>query len=276
MERYAQTNVQLFNQLRSEGYSKEERAFISNTYQFGMRIFTGLYLPSGKPFLDHLVGTASILAWLRAPIAIVAAGLVHATYLHGDFGCRTGISDEKRKQVIDVVGTESENYISRYDRVLLTAEDVALLESTLQQLSKVDRYIVLMRLANELEHHLDFGGLYLVQGEKQQGAHRRYLEQRLPALLKLANALGYGSLAAEFEKVQREIAALKLPLEPVIVSRQKGAYLIAPRSYRVRFVIGVPKLMLQDLPQGSKLLSLKTYRVLGHLIAQLSRPRSRV
>ena len=84
-----------------------------------MRIFTGLYLPSGKPFLDHLVGTASILAWLHAPIAVVAAGLVHATYLHGDFGCRTGISDEKRKQVIDVVGTESENYITRYDRVSL-------------------------------------------------------------------------------------------------------------------------------------------------------------
>jgi (p)ppGpp synthase/HD superfamily hydrolase len=276
MQSYAQTNVQLLNQLRSEGYSKEERAFISNVYQFGMRIFTGLYLPSGKPFLDHLVGTASILAWLHAPIAVVAAGLVHATYLHGDFGCRTGISDEKRKQVIDIVGTESENYITRYDRVLLTAEDVALLASTLQQLSKVDRYIVLMRLANELEHHLDFGGLYLVQEQKQQGAHRRYLERRLPALLKLANALGYGSLAAEFEKIQREIAVLKLPLEPVIVSRQKVAYLIAPKSYRVWFIIGVPKLMLQDLPQGVKLLSLKTYRVLSHLIAQLWRPRSRV
>jgi (p)ppGpp synthase/HD superfamily hydrolase len=276
MHPYAQTNVQLFNQLRSEGYSKEERAFISNTYQFGMRIFTGLYLPSGKPFLDHLVGTASILARLRAPIAVVAAGLVHATYLHGDFGCRTGISDEKRKRVIDVVGKESEDYITRYDRFLLTAEDVASLESTRQQLSKVDRYIVLMRLANELEHNLDFSGLYFVQGKEQQGSHRRYLERRLPALLKLANALGYGSLAAEFENIQREIAVLKLPLESVIVSREKVAYLIAPRSYRVRFVIGVPKLMLKDLPQRGKLLSLKAYRVLGHLIAQLSRPRSRV
>ena len=98
MERYAQTNVQLFNQLRSEGYSKEERAFISNTYQFGMRIFTGLYLPSGKPFLDHLVGTASILAWLRAPLAIVAGGVVHATYRHGDVGCRTGRSDAGRRR----------------------------------------------------------------------------------------------------------------------------------------------------------------------------------
>ena len=276
MERYAQTNIQLFNQLRSEGYSKEERAFISNTYQFAMRIFTGLYLPSGKPFLDHLIGTASILAWLRAPVTVVAAGLIHAAYLHGDFGCRTGISDEKRKQVIDVVGSESENYITRYDRFLLTAEDVASLESTLHQLSKLDRYVVLMRLANELEHNLQFGELYFVQGEKQQGDHRRYLERHLSALLKLANALGYGSLAAEFENIQREITVLELPLEPIIVSGQKGAYLIAPRSYRVRFVIGVPKLMLQDLPQVSKLLSFKAYRVLGHLRARLSRPHSRV
>ena len=121
MHAYAQTNVQLFNQLRSEGYSKKDLSFISDTYEFGMRIFAGFYLPSGKPFLDHLVGTASILAWLRAPVEVVAAGLMHAAYLHGDFGsARRGVTEAKREQLRRVVGNEVEEYIARYDRLLLT------------------------------------------------------------------------------------------------------------------------------------------------------------
>jgi hypothetical protein len=254
MNAYAQTNVQLYQQLRSAGYSDAEREYIRHVYTFGVHLFTGLYLPSGKPFIDHLVGTASILVWLQSPISVVAAGLIHAAYLHGDFGCRTGISDGKRKQIIKVVGPESEEYITRYDRFLLTAQDIAALEMTLQQLGAIDRYVVTARLANELEHHLDFGGLYFVEGEKRQAAHRRYLEGRFPALVKLANDLGYASLAAEFENVWRQIAALKLPLEPVIASRQKVAYLIAPKSHKVRMTVAVPRLVTQDVPDRAQLL----------------------
>jgi hypothetical protein len=200
------------------------------------------------------VGTASVLSWLGAPIEVVTAGLLHAAYLHGDFGCTTGISDAKRKRLIDVVGAQTEEYITRYDRFLLTAQELASLETMLSDLSAIDRYIVLMRLANELEHHLDFGGLYFVEGEQRQAAHRRYLEARFPALIKLANALGYGSLATELEKVWRQIAALKLPLEPVIASRQKVAYLIAPKSHKIRMAVAIPKFVTQDMRDRAKTL----------------------
>ena len=89
MHAYAQTNVQLFNQLQSEGYSKKDRERVREAYEFAMRLFTSLFLPSGKTFIDHLVGTASILASLHMPVEIVAAGLIHAAYLHGDFGGAT-------------------------------------------------------------------------------------------------------------------------------------------------------------------------------------------
>jgi (p)ppGpp synthase/HD superfamily hydrolase len=65
MHAYAQTNVQLFTQLRSEGYPETERELARDAYEFSIRLFTGLYLPSGKAFIDHLVGTASILAVKR-------------------------------------------------------------------------------------------------------------------------------------------------------------------------------------------------------------------
>jgi len=120
MHAYAQTNVQLFNQLRSEGYSEQERALLLETYEFAMRIFAGLYLASGKPFIDHLVGTASILASLHAPVEVLATSLIHATYLHGDFGSiRKGVSKAKREQVRGAVGEKIEKYIVRYDRLPL-------------------------------------------------------------------------------------------------------------------------------------------------------------
>ena len=64
---------------------EEERELVRRTYEFAMLLFTGLFLPSGKGFIDHLVGTASNLASLHTRIEIVAAGLIHAAYLHGDF-----------------------------------------------------------------------------------------------------------------------------------------------------------------------------------------------
>jgi hypothetical protein len=86
----------------------------------------------------------------------------------------------------------------------------------------------------------------------------------------LANALDHGSLAAEFEKVWRETGAVKLPLEPVIASRQKVAYLIAPRSYQLRITVAVPKVVTKDLPDGAKILYGRVYR-----FARLARNKMR-
>lgn len=93
MQFYAQTNIQLLNQLQREGYSKEDLVSINNTYQFAIKMFAGCYRPSRKAFIAHVVGTASILASLHAPIKIVAAGLIHSIYAEGDFGSwKKGIS----------------------------------------------------------------------------------------------------------------------------------------------------------------------------------------
>jgi (p)ppGpp synthase/HD superfamily hydrolase len=239
MHAYAQTNVQLFNQLRSEGYSQKDRERIREAYEFAMRLFTGLFLPSGKTFIDHLVGTASILASLRMPVEVVIAGLIHAAYLHGDFGAiKTGISEEKRRQVRRVVGEEVEDYIARYDRLLLTAQDISSLDGSLDQLGPIDRYVIVMRLANELEHHLDLGGLYFAHGEKQQRGHQRYIvERRGPPLVTLAERLGFSSLARELETVFRNCATVAVPLEPSIRGKSTVAYLVAPNSYRERISV---------------------------------------
>jgi len=236
LHRYAQTNVQLFNQLRSEGYSKKERERAREAYELGMRLFTGLYLPSGKTFIDHLVGTASILASLHVSVELVTAGLIHAAYLHGDFGgIRKRITEAKRKQVRDTVGDEVEDYVARYDRTPLNWETIVVLHDTLAELSPVDRNVLLMRLANELEHNLDLGGLYYVRSEKEQKWHQRHMERFAPIMVDMAGKLGFPSLSAEMARVFNNIILAAVPVEPRIRSNHRVAYLISPKSYRERF-----------------------------------------
>jgi (p)ppGpp synthase/HD superfamily hydrolase len=232
---YAQTNVQLFNQLLAEGYSQEDREIVRVTYEFAMVLFTGLFLPSGKPFIDHLVGTASILASLHMPVEIVAAGLIHAAYLHGDFGGATkGISKAKRKQVGETLSEAIEEYVATYDQLVWTAPNIRTVHDSVGGLGPVDREVLLMRLANELEHQLDFGGMYYAESEKGQERHQRYMKSYGPMLMSMAERLGFSSLAAEMAQVFKNIISTHVPVEPWIRSKHQVAYLAVPRSYRER------------------------------------------
>ena len=86
MHDYAQTNLQLYRQLAERGYPTSEIASVARAYELGLRLFPGTYRGSGKPFLAHLVGTASILSTLQARMPVIAAGLLHSVYTHGEFG----------------------------------------------------------------------------------------------------------------------------------------------------------------------------------------------
>jgi len=236
MHLYAQTNAQLFNQLRSEGYSKTEREFVRDVYEFGMTLFSGLFLSSGKLLMDHLVGTASILASLRVSIEIVAAGLIHAAYLHGDFGgMRQGITDAKRKRVKTVVGDEVEKYVTTYELSPLNWKTLATLQDHLGELSPVERNVLLMRLTNELEHELDLGGLYFVHSEKEQKAHQQDIEFYGPIMADLAERLGFRPLSDVMRAVFANVASTQIPLEPWLQGPENAAYLVVPRSCHQRF-----------------------------------------
>ena len=278
MHAYAQTNVQLFNQLRAEGYSKEERALISDTYEFGMGIFTGLYLASGKPFIDHLVGTTSILASLHAPVEVLAASLLHAAYLHGDFGSiRKGVSKVKREQVRRAVGEQIEEYIFRYDRLPLGLQRIAALQDRLDDLDAVDRTVLLIRLANELEHHLDLGSLYF-PGEKQQRGHQRYMATYGALVVSTAERLRLLSLAAEMRMAFGKIATVEPPLEPCVRCKDTSAYLIAPGSYCQWFSVMSWRKLSQAyglsfvLLSRAKRLCSRVFRIIHNVMRASSKP----
>jgi UDP-N-acetylmuramyl pentapeptide synthase len=231
MHVYAQTNVQLFNQLRSEGYSKKDRERVREAYEFAMRLFTGLFLPSGKTFIDHLVGTASILASLRVSTDLVIAGLIHAAYLHGNFGViRKGISESKRKQVRHVVGETVEAYVERYERNPWGPTTIPVLCEALDSLDPLDRNVLLMRLANDFEHNLHLGSLYRENWPQ-------YIKRHGCTMVAMAEKLGFPSLSAEMATVFSNITSAHVTLEPRMRATQDAAYLIVPNSYRERLLV---------------------------------------
>jgi Domain of unknown function (DUF6817) len=236
VDSYAQTNIQLFNQMRSEGYPDQEVARMRDVYEFALRLFPGLYQPCGKPFIDHLIGTASILAFLHRPVEVVAAGLIHAAYLHGNFGSfRRGISNAKREKVRQAVGKEIEEYIVRYTALRWTGKTISAIQDGFDALGPIDREVLLMRLANTLELYLDLGALCCCNAESyQQGIERH------GALIRdMADRLGFPTLAAELARVFRETTTGGIPRELRNRSNQTRAYLIAPKSYRKRLPLAV-------------------------------------
>lgn len=74
----AQTHLQLLAQLHSQSYADADLGMIGRAYRRAMVAVDGLYRGSGKPFICHLVGTASIAGYCAAPVSVLLVALLHA------------------------------------------------------------------------------------------------------------------------------------------------------------------------------------------------------
>ncbi|HXW05841.1 MAG TPA: HD domain-containing protein [Vicinamibacterales bacterium] len=207
-QRYAQTNLQLYSQLREAGYSEAELRLVRAGYDLAMRLFTASFRGSGKPLLAHLVGTASILASIRQSPSVVTAGLLHAAYALGDFGeGRLGMTDAKRARVRAAVARDVEDLVARYTGFDWNRETIPAIRKRVGSLTPIERDVLVIRLANELEDHLDFGVLYCGNGEKR----RDYIRSPLNQSVDMARELGLAELGSALEQAFRDTVAAELP-----------------------------------------------------------------
>ena len=191
----AQTNLALYRQLHDLGYPPADLIYIRDCYELAAILFIGLLRGSGKPFLAHLVGTASALAAMKAPAATIAAGLLHAAYDQGDFGITRWRN--RRQRVRGVAGADAETLIWRYHEMPWSPVEIPLLQGRVAQLSKTDRVVVQMRLANELDDNLDMAMRYCHDGKD---AYRDCQGN----LVSLARQLGEDALANMLDATYRE------------------------------------------------------------------------
>jgi hypothetical protein len=81
-EELAQSRFDLREQAIGRGYPDDEVRALERACDLATLLFDGLYRPDGRPFLSHVIGTASALVRYEVQTPIVQAGLLHAAYSH--------------------------------------------------------------------------------------------------------------------------------------------------------------------------------------------------
>ena len=65
------------------GYDRSDLCMLTLAYKVAAGIVDGIYRPCGRPFINHLTGTASVLLFYGCALPHAMAGLMHAALTHG-------------------------------------------------------------------------------------------------------------------------------------------------------------------------------------------------
>lgn len=160
----AQTNVQLYNQLRHQDYSLDDISSVQSAYELAKTMYSGRYTANSKPIICHFVGVASIVAHLGMPSEWIVVGLLHNIYGNGDFGdgLRWGVTDYRRSIVVNTVGKSVNDLILRFTKHFRVVRDKnhQRVKAQLDTYSPTDKRLVLIDLADLLEKITDLSELY--------------------------------------------------------------------------------------------------------------------
>ena len=231
MATYAQTNIQLYQQLQEKGYSQDDLLFIHNSYELAAQYFSGCFQRSGKDFIAHVVGTASVLVSLSLPCVVVAAGLIHNVYRNGDFGDgRCGMTERRRERIRQTVGQEVEQIVARFYSFSWGPHVWTHLHEHLPTLNALDRTVVILNLADTVEHGLDFGYCYYDVKE----ARRYDSPSHRPLLIEIARNLGLPDLARALASMYTTNSGVIIPQE---FQNTQGRGFTIPKSCRRRLTI---------------------------------------
>jgi (p)ppGpp synthase/HD superfamily hydrolase len=223
MSSYAQTHLQLYQQLQDGLYGEEDLLLVDRAYQIAMRLFAGHYRPNNKPFLVHLVGVASILASVRQPAVVVAAGLLHSAYSLG-LGRKGNEVDRKyRNQIAAPLGQEVEQLVYEYANRRWAVCDFRDGEDAVQSLTPVGRLLYLIKLADLHEEFLDAGHWYEPRKKLLWGEDTN--QSWLQDVAKRIESLGYESWAQEFRSA---VDSNRGNLPDAIRSKASSSYVVTP------------------------------------------------
>lgn len=234
-QEFALTYPQLMNQAIRQKLTEGELFRLRRAYDLTEELVDGFYRAQSVPFICHLVRTASIVLAEGQPIHVVIAALLHAAYTFGQFedGICGKAATAHRQKLERVIGSEAESLVYAYDPFLLHGPEI--LETHLKQCETYDavkRSLLIMRLANELEDHLDLGMAY----HSDSSFHKR-VEAYSDQLIVLAEKLGLSVIAQGLqESFQRQLQASgSLPGE--VVRNHKNSYEQSERVWQKKSTV---------------------------------------
>jgi (p)ppGpp synthase/HD superfamily hydrolase len=215
MRSFALIYPQLMNQAIAAALDADALVRLRATHELAESFADGVYRPQGEPFLCHLVRTASIVLAEGQPLPMVQAALLHAAYSLR----RRGADNERgsrRTWLQKAAGREVEQLVFAYDQ--LPWNSSAELKRHVEDFARYDqttRRVVLLRLANELEDHLDRSAAYA----SADLVLRR--QERRDGCLILARAAGSPAFVCELTEMFDRQLDPPLPLA-VVIGRNQG------------------------------------------------------
>jgi (p)ppGpp synthase/HD superfamily hydrolase len=233
----AQTHLQLFQQMRSKRYSAAELVMVAGAYRTATKLFANRFRPCGRPFVSHLVGTSAILVWLKAPISMVVAALLHASYQEGDFAnSLEGMTPRKRKELRAAIGAEAEELVAAYTVSSRSLTGILASYARFHQMSPLERDILLIQLANELDDYRELASNHAANADERIAVIRQSGAQQA----EMAEWLGHPELAQALRETYAESIAAFVPKS--LLSEFAYGYEIVPESCRIRYNIRARRL----------------------------------
>ena len=154
-EELQQTRSGLLDLALEQGYSMHEVMLLAQAYRTAHTLMDGGYRPCGRPFINHLVGVASVLLRYGFRVETVAAGMLHAVYSH----CSAHAAGPKAaiNAVCTALGGEGrplEKRVRAYTQRAARWQNLPAQPELFSSLTVLDAEIIAIAAANEIEMHL--------------------------------------------------------------------------------------------------------------------------
>ena len=160
-----QTRSELLEAAAQVGYRAGELSLFADAYHVAHVLMDGGYRPCGRPFINHLVGTASALVHYGLRAETVAAGLLHAAYTHSPphtDGARAALASVQA--LLGGRGHPIESRVRAYTQA--GANGPAARGSGAAMPSVLDAEVAVIAAANELDMH--WSGEFRYSGRRDE------------------------------------------------------------------------------------------------------------
>lgn len=207
-----QTNLQLYKQMIRAGFSDMDLLLTQKAYLLTAALTGSMLRGSGKPFVCHLVGTASVVVECGMQRAFITAALLHAVYQQRIPFPGAETLFQRREYIHQQFGAEVEELLHGYHQL----ESISLHSLSDQQLQE-RRGLIILRLADEIDDLADNGPyLHGKPGDSfsvpgSAAARRLRADQQIPQLLHIASVLDASPLIDHLENLQSKASDIEWP-----------------------------------------------------------------
>ncbi|RTL56984.1 MAG: glycosyltransferase [Rhodocyclaceae bacterium] len=191
MAELSQTRAGLFDLAQARGYGPSELALLNEACALASRLLDGGFRPCGRPFVNHLIGTACVLVRYDLRIETVVAGLLHAAYTHGRI---TGSNDDRAEiaRMLGGAGSPIERRVRAYTEHRWDALEGG------QTLTVDQAELAIIEAANEID--MRYSGEYEYSGRPAELS-----ANRAQALARVCTTIGVGGMAQTLDLALRQV-----------------------------------------------------------------------